>query len=396
MAGHNFYMYSSRDFFEKSAATTRMLYYAKALADEENQVYLLSCCSSTLSQDKFIEVEPNIFVLEKKTLTRNFFSTISFIKALHNFSKQKEGESTFIVYPHPVFLVELISVFYMVFIKKNKVYIELNEVRKHASDFHEPISLKRITYSFKTISYKIIFILMDNLMRFYTGLICISTNIETYGKQYNKNTLRIPILTDPEMIIKTSDKEYSKKDVFNIGFSGSIILNKENLLEFVGVIKKAQQNNFKLAFNLCGTISEKEHQLLRETEYEKNTITYYGNLNEQEMSTFLKQQDVLVIPRGYNLQNKYGFSTKLSDYLNHQKVILITDLSDNGLYIKDGYNGFVVEPNNAKMMYERLIHIIENFDSIAKPIIENAYKTSKEEFDYRLYKEALNTFLIAQ
>ena len=39
----------------------------------------------------------------------------------------------------------------------------------------------------------------------------------------------------------------------------------------------------------------------------KNNIEYFGNLNAKELSTFLNQQQLLVIPRGYTLQNHYGF-----------------------------------------------------------------------------------------
>ena len=224
-------------------------------------------------------------------------------------------------------------------------------------------------------------------------IICISTNIEAYGKKYNKNTFRIPILTDPEITVRTSEETYAKNDFFNIGFSGSIIPSKENLFEFIETIRRLEKNNYKIAFNLCGTISKTDYKLLIEDGNKENTIKYYGNLNEKEFSTFLSQQDLLVIPRGYNLQNNYGFSTKLSDYLNHKKVILITDISDNRLYIKDGVNGFIVAPNNREMMYEKLIDIIENFDDIEESIIKNAYITSKEKFNYRLYSESLQAFL---
>ncbi|MDH3795811.1 MAG: glycosyltransferase [Flavobacteriaceae bacterium] len=390
---HYFYIYSNCDYSTKSAAATRMMYYAKALADEENNVYLVSCCSSKLAQDKFVEIEPNIFVLEKKKLTQNYFSTLTFLIDLNNFSKNKSAKNTFILDPYSRFYIQFITVFYMIFIKKNKVYYELNEVVKHTSYFHNPISLKRIKYSLKKILHRPIFTITDTLMAFYEGLICISTNIEDYGKRYNKNTLRIPILTDPDITIKTSGATYTKNNLFNIGFSGSIVPSKENLLEFAEIVKQANENSYKVAFNLCGTISKRDHQLLIEDKNDDNTIKYYGNLNQKEFSTFLYQQDLLVIPRGYTLQNRYGFSTKLSDYLNHKRVILITDVSDNKLYIKDGVNGFVVPPNNKKLMYEKLIYIIENFKEIEESIKANAYKTSKEKFDYRLYKKPLQNFL---
>lgn len=378
---------------EKSAATSRMLYYAKALADKENRVYLVSCCSTRLNLNKFVEIEPNIFVLGKKKLTQNYFSIITFLIALNNFSKRNEGKSTFILDPFSYFFIQFMSVLYMICIKRNKVYYELNEVVRYSSYFHDPISFRSVKYSLRKMLYRPIFYITDVLMPFYAGLICISTNIEAYGKRYNKNTLTIPILTDPGHIIKTSFKTYIDQDSFNIGFSGSIIPSKENLFEFVEVVKELQNNGFKVVFNLCGTISKKNNDILVGNGELANTIKYYGNLDERELSTFLSQQNLLVVPRGYTLQNKYGFSTKLSDYLNHKKVVLVTDISDNSMYIKDGINGFVVPPNNKQMMYEKLIYIIDNFRGIEESIIANAYRTSKEKFNYRIYKRPLQAFL---
>jgi len=393
MTTHNFYIYSNCDFTSKSAAATRMRYYARAISNESNRVYLLSCCSTNFKHDDFLEAEPHVFIHKNKRLTRNLFSTISFLKKLTVFSKSNKGTETFILYPYPHIFLELLSVLYLIFIKRKNVYYELNEVRKYTSDYHETMSFKRIYYSLKKIKNKTAFILLDKLLPFFTGLICISTNIETYGQQYNKNTFRIPILTDPNITTETSKIEFARKGSFNIGFSGSILPSKENLISFISGINKLLENNYDIAFNLCGFIKPEDQKLLIEDLDIHDRINYYGNLGKAELSAFLNQQDLLVLPRGFSLQNKYGFSTKLSDYLNHQKVILATDISDNGLYITDGFNGFIVAPDNEEMMYEKLKYIIENFEEIKAPIIANAYKTSKEEFDYRLFRKSLPSFL---
>lgn len=393
MAAHNFYIYSNCDFSVKSASATRMLYYAKAISNENNIVYLVSCCSNELDHSMFLEVAPNIFVLEKKQLTRKPFPTIFFLKELHEFSKKKKGDDTFILYPYPFIFLELFTVLYLIFAKKKRVYYELNEVRKHSSDFQDSASLKRIKYSLKKAVYKTAYAMLDKLLPYYSGLICISSNIEVYGKHYNKNTFRIPILTDPNITIKNSEKEYAKKGSFNIGFSGSILPSKENLVSFVKVINKLHENNYNVTFNLCGTIKPKDYRLLIEDQNKQARIKYHGNLDEHELSAFLSQQDLLVLPRGFSLQNEYGFSTKLSDYLNHQKVILVTDISDNKLYIEDGFNGFVVPPDNDEMMFNKLKYLMENFEKIKASIISNAYKTSKEKFSYRLYGKTMRTFL---
>ena len=388
-----YYIYSHFDFLQPSAGTTRMLYYAKALADENNKVYLVSCCSSELEENCFLEVEPNIFVLNEKTPTKNFFKIISFVKRLEVFSRNHQGGKSFIYYPFPLISLEVLALLYLKLIKKKSIYCELNEIPKYSSTFHAPISIKRPKYSFKKIVFKTVFTIAEPLIFFYDGIICISTAMEEYCKRFNKNTLRIPVLTDPYRPKEISGKIYVQKDAINIGFSGSIHPTKENLHSFLNVISKIKKEGFSISFNLCGNIFKSYKDQLLEICRQRDEISYYGNLNSQEFSTFLSQQDILVIPRGYSLQNKYGFSTKLSDYLNHEKIIILTDISDNGLYIKDGLNGFIVPPDNEEEMYKKLKHVIENLDDLKGLIVPNAIETSKLYFHYLNYREALREFI---
>lgn len=393
MNNHNFFIFSNCDFSRNSAATTRMIYYAKALAGTNHKVYLLTCSTSKLSDEDFLEIVPNVFVLDKKELTHNFFETFKFLRRMDAFAKKKIGESTFILYPLVFIFLEIFSVLYLKLYKKRSVFCELNEVRKHASAVHKSVSIKRLSYSFKKIMFKSIFTLTESLLFLFDGLICISTEIEKYGQKFNKNTIRVPILTDPEILISKSETVYASDGFFNIGFSGSIIPSKENLLEFMAVLNRLIENGKRVKFNICGIVKEEDLKLLKKVEEKKGTITYYGNLSQEELSTFLMQQDLLVIPRGYNLQNKYGFSTKLSDYLNHKKIILVTDISDNKLYIKDGVNGFIVPPNDPQAMYERIEYVMNNFKALEKEIIPNAQKVSFNEFNYKNFRAPLRTFL---
>lgn len=391
---HNFYIYGNFDYSEKSAGATRVLYYAKALADNSHKVYLVSCCSNKLSDEKFVEIEPNIYVLKKKKLTTSFFGTLSFLRELESFSNAKKGGKTFIFHPALLISIEILSLVYLKAIKRHSVFYELNEVPIHSSTFHAPISLTKLKYSLKKVIFRTQFTLIEPLLFFYDGLICISTSMEKYGSKFKKNTLRIPILTDPDITIETTKNVYSVKGAINVGFSGSIDPSKEDLENFIDVISKVKKKGYHISFNLCGAIAKSYRNNFLEKCKSRNEINYYGFLNEKELSSFLVQQDLLVIPRGYSLQNQYGFSTKLSDYLNHQKIILMTDISDNKLYIKDGVNGFIVPPNDKELMYEKLLYIIDNFDDLKKTIIPNALFTSKNEFHYKIYGTALRKFLI--
>jgi len=389
------YIYGNIDFSGKSAAAKRMMYYAKALADEKNRVYLVSCSNTKICQENFIENEKGIYVLESNSPTTSLQGSLRFLRRMYAFSKTNATSARFLLYPQAYFFLEIWTVFYLIFLKQKKVFYEFNEVKKHYIFLYKENSNSKIKAFFKAAIHKILFFILDHLMRFYAGIICISTNIQTYGKRYNENTIRIPILTNPKLKMEHTDELFADTNSFNIGFSGSIVPGKENLLAFIEVINKVLDKGFDVKFNLCGTVSDKNLSLLTKSCKKENTIQYFGNLDENKLSNFLKQQDLLVVPRGNTLQNKYGFSTKLSDYLNHKKVILITDISDNSLYIKDGYNGFIVEPNNSEAMYEKLIYIIENFSELEESIVENATKTSSDSFDFRLYKPKLQSFLNA-
>ena len=398
MNQHNIFIYSNDDFFERSAGATRVLYYAKALASSNNKVYLSTCCAEAFSDKDFEEVDENIFVHKQKSkVFHNPIKTYNYLKNLYSFAKQK-GKASFIHYPSPLVTLETLSLFYLKGLKRQAVFFESNEVRMYSAAFHDPISIKNIKYSLKKIVFKSSFFLMQPLLYFYNGHICISTAIETYGRYFNKNTVRIPILTNPYKEFNISNTVYKKENYFNIGFSGSIALSKENLTSFIAVVAKVKEAGHSISFNLCGSANPKNKALLDKAIIDYNlqdTITYYGNLGEIEFNTFLSQQNLLVIPRGYTKQNKYGFSTKLSDYLNHKKMILITDISDNSLYIKDGINGFIVPPNNEEAMFNKLLYIVENYTHLETKIAEEAYTTAKTDFYYMNYKDKLKSFLIS-
>lgn len=397
MAIRNFYIYSNCDFSQTSAATTRMLYYAKALTiSKKNQVYLVSCCSNQIVDKDFKEIAPNTYLHQNKALTKRPIKTLRFLIELNRFSENKKGENIFILYPYPLIFLELLTVPILIWSKKKPVYFELNEVRKYSSMFHEPFSYRKLKYSIKKLIYPSLYSLIDYSMRFYDGVVCISSNIEKYGKSYNSNTLRIPILTDSNHRTSTSgakEKKYAVKNAFNIGFSGTIHPSKENLIDFIDVLVDLKKQGLEIVFNLCGSVENEHYQSLFENSPMGKNIVYHGNLDRMRLSHFLKDQNLLVLPRGYTKQNNFGFSTKLSDYFNHKKITLTTDISDNGIYIKDGINGFIVPPNDKKALYEKLFYIIKNFTRIESSMTEEVLIASQANFDYRLYSGSLNNFL---
>ncbi|NAS12364.1 glycosyltransferase family 4 protein [Poritiphilus flavus] len=400
MSKRALFVYSNYDFALKNVGSTRMRYYAGAVADQDTKVYLVSCTSGELNDDFFEEVSPNVFKpKDNKLQSYGVWASIKFLRRLFRFSKLKGDSRAFIFYPSHRIALEIIAILYLKLIKRQRVFTEYNEVRKYTASFHNPLSIRKPVYSLKRIIYRTVFSCMELLLPLYNGLICISTEIQKYGSRFNKNTVRIPILTDPYTPLEVEEGTYANPEVFNIGFSGSIHLEKERLQNFFEVISQLKKKGFELQFNLCGQVKKDQedyifNRLLKDLEID-SSVNFCGYLHKEALSSFLKQQELLVIPRGFTLQNKYGFSTKLSDYLNHKKPVLVTDVSDNGKFIKDKINGFIVPPDNDEAMLEKLVYIIENYKDFYEEVVAMAHKTSEDHFYYKRYGEALKNFLFA-
>lgn len=256
-----------------------MKYYAKALADKNHRIFLVST-SNKISEQKFKEIAENIFLLSKENNVKGLFGTLHFFRSLHAYTKQKGGNSSFLFYPTQVIPIHIWGLLYLKFYRKYSLYYELNEVRKYVSSYEDPLSLKKLIYSIKKIIYKSAFTILEPTLAFYDGLVCISTAIEEYGRKYNHNTIRVPILTDPEIKFELSDRIYSTPGKFNIGFSGSIIPSKENLDGFTSVLSKVNETGYQICFNLCGTISQRDYEEFIDNHKYTYQINYYGNLNE--------------------------------------------------------------------------------------------------------------------
>jgi len=96
-----------------------------------------------------------------------------------------------------------------------------------------------------------------------------------------------------------------------------------------------------------------------------------------------------------NLQTHYGFSTKLSEYLVSGIPVLVTSVSDNALYIKDGYNGFVVQPGDYEKMSKIILSIVKQYQDIKDSIGKNAFVTAQQYFHYAVHSKKLHRFLFA-
>lgn len=396
----NIIIFSSLDLASgNSAASSRIINYAKALANYNN-VYILSTYQDEYISDDFLELFPNIYTQRRKGSSGKKKNNISRlkqgIKTLLELSLSLKGKTSFLYYPSSQ-SIEIFLIAYMLRIqRKERVFLEFNEVRQY-SDVYEGLSLSDGLYNYIKYSYwKKFAALTEKVYNRFNGLICISTNIAKYAEPYHVNSIIVPVLGSHTVKVGSA-KFYDREKAFKIAFCGTIGLQKERLPEFMECILSLIRMGYKVQFDLFGPIQKKYISQFREITSNKqaeNAITYKGVLEGSQIREALADYHLLVIPRGNSLQNHYGFSTKFAEYLSCDVPILATDVSDIGKYIVDGVSGFLVVPDNDEMMVKKIAEIISNYNEVEYTVRENA-AIVLSNIHYDKYSEKLNSFLNA-
>ncbi len=382
----------------KTAGSQRILNTARALALGNVKVYLCALPEIYKYPFECTGFASNIYNLHNnETKDDNFIQMFRFILALQKFIKERNSDSVIYLYPAGRVIFEWIYLIYFKFIKSNRLFCDINELR--VTTFYNYASPEKffprlynyIKFPVKYLKFKS----SEFQALFYDGVIVISTNLEKYFTKYTKRMIRIPILCDlPENVSATAPIHYNN-DIFRICFAGTLSNKKEGLdplLKTIGILNQDRD----VELHLYGYFPEFEESLLRKTAESYNIndkVFYHGFLEPLEVNHEFPKYHLLILPRPLNKQTKYGFSTKLAEYIISGVPTLVTNVSDNGMYIKDGFNGYLIDPGSITEMVSKIIYIIDNYNECSYDITGNAFRTARDNFDYRLYTDTLIDFL---
>lgn len=290
-------------------------------------------------------------------------------------------DTVFFYYPIGSVFFEIILLLYVKSIKKKKIFLEVNEVLKFGvSEKIDKISMLR--YDF-----------LESLSSFYDGIVCISKNIEQYYLNYNKNSLLLPILSDMEQGC-INNSFYRGDSSFKIGFTGSIHIEKENLITVFKSLKNVVEKGYDVELNLYGLMYEEVRFKNLIDDFKLGSIVkYHGCIDHDYVFDVLKSQDLLILPRAKNKQNNYGFSTKLAEYLVSGVPVLLTDVSDNLYYLTPNLDCLVADYNSYESFSEKIIFLINNYSVEAPKLSNNAYNKARLNFSYKSHARRLINFL---
>ncbi len=340
------------------------------------------------------EIYPNIFLLFNKYKRKSGYIG-SFLSLIKIRNRYRNTNTVYVFYPSSKFLIDFIILFIFKVLSNENLFCEINELRRaYVLNRTLPQNIfKKFIRIIQNLIDIFFYKILENLSFLYNGILTISSNLDKYYSKYNSNRLIVPILVEM--------REYQKAklrfvNVFEIGFFGSVLLSKEGFLNFIEAIRLVNEKSIIVRLNIFGHIEKNEAKKLFKLIHiinGKDFIQYHGEIEKEKLFSEMAKMNLLVLPRPNNLQNKYGFSTKLGEYMISGVPVLVTNVSDNSKYIIDAFNGYIIDNTGVQDFYNKLVDILKEYEIKKYLVAENAYLEAKKSFDYSLYCDKLNTFL---
>jgi len=185
---------------------------------------------------------------------------------------------------------------------------------------------------------------------------------------------------DEEELIKIKEKYSIDRDKIVIMFAGTITPRKGVmcLLKAMEMIINSGCNNVFLALagatNLDRKYFEEVYNFTRKKI--KDYVKFLGIIPYEDLKVLYSACDIFVLP-----SFREGDPIALKEALASGKPLIGSNVSGIPMQIRDGWNGFLIEPGNEKQLAEKLKYLIEN-EGERKRMGRNSRRLAEEEFDW--------------
>lgn len=220
-----------------------------------------------------------------------------------------------------------------------------------------------------------------------SGLIVISSQLKDYFVKNNCNPEKTHVVN---MTVDGSRFDGISKQITEkyIAYCGTASNNKDGVDQLIKSFSLVVKKHPEYKLYIIGNTPSKRQRFgnyeLVKTLGIENNVVFTGSVSANEMPQLLTNAEILALDRPDNMQAKYGFPTKLGEYLLTGNPVVITRVGDIPLFLSDGVNAFIAEPDNPQSFAEKLCFAIENpvearkIGERGKQVAETCFNSIKE------------------
>lgn len=168
-----------------------------------------------------------------------------------------------------------------------------------------------------------------------------------------------------------------------IAYCGNASNSKDGVDDLIKAfaIVASQKTDIKLL--VMGRAPEKDsdnEKLVRHLGLESR-VYFTGVIPAPEMPQKLKNAKLLALARPQSLQNKYGFPTKLGEYLLTGNPVVITRVGDIPLFLKDGESALMADCHDVDTFAEKILWALDHPKEVQE-IGRRGKMVAEEKFNY--------------
>ena len=196
-----------------------------------------------------------------------------------------------------------------------------------------------------------------------TGMMVISKALRDYYSERGiKNIEIVNMFVDAERF-KLDDAK-SKEDY--IAYCGKVSLHKDGVDTLIRAFSVFRENYPSVKLWIIGGFESNDTEaqvrgLSNELNLD-NGVRFLGAVVPSDMPALLCGAKILALARPNNIQAKYGFPTKLGEYLATGKPVVVTKVGEIGDFLEDGVNCRIAEPDNCQDFAEKLSWVMDNYE----------------------------------
>jgi glycosyltransferase involved in cell wall biosynthesis len=121
-------------------------------------------------------------------------------------------------------------------------------------------------------------------------------------------------------------------------------------------------------------------------------VEFVGVVAYEALPGLLQDASVLIVPHARGEFSQAAFPTKLGEYLASGTATVATNVGEIDRYVRDGVDLYLVPPDDAAAMAQRLRHVLRNPEE-ASMLGAKGRAAARRHFDYRLHGRRLLVFI---
>jgi glycosyltransferase involved in cell wall biosynthesis len=376
-------------FPEGDASTNRVHTYAKGLYETGNSVHIICFASeyNTIGDGKVNGINfyhpfgqrkrSKYFIVRRWQKLLKYFKTITLLKKI----RKKEKINAIIVYS--MLFDSHLFAWLLAKFNKSKLLLECGE---HPLRYYQKGALKKQQGLLKLYIES----------RLYDGILCISQFLVSFFRDHGipqQMLFHIPSTVDTERF----NTSFSPPLTFQyILYCGNLNGPKDGVDILIESFARISEKYPEIHLVIIGRSDYGEEEIIFEKLVESlhisNRVFFLGYMSRADIPAYLNNAKILALARPRSIQADAGFPSKLTEYLATLIPVVVTEVGDIPVYLKDNENAFISQPDRIDSFADKLDFVLGNYE-YAKEVAKKGKELTVTVFNYKYQAKRIIEFI---